>query len=116
MALVFRDIIDTNRDRPPLGHPGEVVLIDLFRFPTPCTPVVPKLTDQFLLLSSTLSNFSRGCDLGDRRGQRAGSFFMLSQGRDIKQIPEVNGRGNILRATLHAPIPSFDGIGMKLAL
>jgi hypothetical protein len=33
-----------------LGHSGKIVLIDLFRLPPPRTPVVPKLTDQFLLL------------------------------------------------------------------
>ena len=57
MALVFRDIIDAKRDRPPPGHSGEVVLIDLFRLPAPGTPVVPKLTDQFLLLCIDTDNW-----------------------------------------------------------
>jgi hypothetical protein len=48
------------RNRPPFGHPGKVMLIDLFRMPAPRAPVVPKLADQLLFLCINTYNGPTG--------------------------------------------------------
>src|SRR5262249_8986127 len=50
MAPVPDQFIDAEGDGPAFGRTGEIVLVDLLGFLTPCLAVVPEVPDQLLLL------------------------------------------------------------------
>ena len=45
VALIPHGVEDTKRDRPTLGRPGKVMFVNLFRLPTPRSPLISELAD-----------------------------------------------------------------------